>query len=201
MRANDFNYQYRRLWSAFKRPDDDLTPDRLAALFLEFGDLDLAVFTAAIDRAMCESKFPSFPALQAIAERAEDARRATIRGRRDSEAKEAMSSGVLPAWRDEWSGAEWEASKVLVRLCFYCWERDLDPQVAADMVEECLPEHPSLAPDVRTLRKMGKHWRNADGQYFCQYATPEVKQKWGVKPCDCEDCIKSVHVAKGAQGW
>ena len=190
MNLNDFTYHYKRLWLGFRKPEVDLTPERTMALFRHYSQFSLEAFEQAIDAGLREAKFPSAAQLQNLARTSQDALRTKSAAKLVGDTRKGLSD-VLGASSPAWAPGEAEAAKELVNICSHCWENGLGPEAAAEMLEAILPEHPSLRPELRILHRMGKHWRNAWGQYFCQDATPEMKQHHGLEPCDCEDCTKA----------
>jgi len=108
MRRAEFANECHRLFNGTKRLDD-LTDERVGALWERFGHLELDVWAAAITRCLCEAGHPTLSRLEATVEFALDVKRKRGNDVRDRQAKDfvRMPEGSVEKLREVGGDPDW----------------------------------------------------------------------------------------------
>jgi hypothetical protein len=157
VKQSDLSSGLKRLYSGFSRTENDLTPERLTALFGIIGCYSAESWEAACTRLLCETRFPDFDAIHATIDScAEDLRLKEVR-HADEDAKRFLSGSLNPAHFPSPSDHDYGRFRIKILLAI---ADGATPNDVAAMLESQAAKYDEygLAGEARRYRSMGGSW-------------------------------------------
>ena len=163
MTRAEFGTETQRWYSGAARLDD-LTPERLAVLWEQYGLLPLNVWRNAVSKALLEPRWPSSERMDALVGKAEDYEEARVTKERNLEAQRAMRGGAGYTGLVSSQRPSDAYSKACQRIALAVLAQGLTPRQTADLVEMESNDQGSMhGEDVRewyaALMAAGDDWR------------------------------------------